>query len=348
MKKNLLLILLSLCLIVGCIGCDTIGDPSGSSDAPGTTEVPYPGSSESPVTNDPDVTTDAVTEPETEPPMDENSIKVSYNVNAVDPGKTFTGLPALEAVQFIVRDYENKNNLPTKRYDFSFGAAKNGEPHSITVDNQKFYDSLATKTLAWDNKSEGKVLYLTFDCGYQYKDLVPRMLDTLKEKGVQATFFCTLDYIEAAPDEVARMINEGHLIGNHTTNHPSDCATISRSELAEEILGVHNYLRVNFGYNCRYFRFPAGVYSENTLELVSSLGYRTAFWSIAHADWDPENQPGVDVSFKTITDRLHPGAVILLHSTSPDNAAILGQYIDYCRAQGYEFRSLDDYKFWDQ
>ena len=75
--------------------------------------------------------------------------------------------------------------------------------------------------------------------------------------------------------------------------------------------------------------------------------YKTVFWSIAHADWDPENQPGVDVSYKTITDRLHPGAVILLHSTSPDNVEILGKFIDYCRSQGYEFRSLDEYEHWN-
>ena len=173
------------------------------------------------------------------------------------------------------------------------------------------------------------------------------MLDTLKEKNVKAAFFCTMSYLKTAPNVVTRMINEGHIVGNHTTNHPSNSAALTRTELAEELLGVHNYLRVKFGYNSEYFRFPAGVYSENALDLVDSVGYKSVFWSIAHTDWDPENQPGVDKSFQTVTERLHPGAVILLHTTSPDNAEILGDFIDYAREQGYEFRTLDQYKYWN-
>ena len=107
-----------------------------------------------------------------------------------------------------------------------------------------------------------------------------------------------MQYIKKAPDEVARIINANHIVGNHSTTHPSNCAAITREELAKEILGVHNYMRVNFGYECKYFRFPTGRYSQNALELVDSVGYRSVFWSIAHADWDPENQPGEEVTFK--------------------------------------------------
>ena len=142
------------------------------------------------------------------------------------------------------------------------------------------------------------------------------------------------------------MITEGHILGNHSVNHPSDSSALSREKLAAELLGVHNHLRVNFGYESRYFRFPTGTYSPNALELVESIGYRSVFWSVAHADWDPEDQPGVDKSFATVTSRLHPGAVILLHTCSPDNVAMLADLIDYARAQGYEFRSLDQYEYW--
>ena len=208
----------------------------------------------------------------------------------------------------MINDPDNARKLSTYSYSFSFGVARNGKPHNTTINNQKRFDDWGTNALAWDNKTEEKVLYLTFDCGYKYKYLVVRMLDTLKEKKVPATFFCTMPYLK--------------------------------------VLGVHNYLRVNFGYECKYFRFPTGRNSESAIDLVNNVGYRSVFWSIAHADWDPEKQPGEEVAFNTITSRLHPGAVILLHSTSPDNAAMLGRIIDYAREQGYEFRSLDDYPGW--
>ena len=116
--------------------------------------------------------------------------------------------------------------------------------------------------------------------------------------------------------------------------------------MALQALAVENYLRVNFGYSARYFRFPSGVYSQNAVQVLSSVGYRSVFWSIAYADWDPENQIGPEKALQTLIDRLHPGAVILLHTTSRDNAQILSDFIDYAIAQGYTFRSLDDYPGW--
>jgi peptidoglycan-N-acetylmuramic acid deacetylase len=270
---------------------------------------------------------------------------LEFNVKI--PEATFSGLPVLNNQKFIVKDPYNKRGLSTSPYAFSFGAAKDGKPHSITVDNQSRFDSFDTNTLAWDNKTEEKVLYLTFDCGYKYKDLDTRILNTLSEKNVKATFFCTIAYARTATSEISRMISDGHIVGNHTANHPSDCSKLTREALALDILELHNYVRANYGYNMKYFRFPGGNYSQDNLDLIDSIGYRTVFWSIAHADWDPEDQPGVEVSFSTLTKRLHPGAVILLHSTSPDNVEILGRFIDYCRAEGYEFRSLDQYGHWN-
>ncbi len=300
-------------------------------------------------TKDPDQTaakTTAKTE-STHPYKNETVVVKSPAVEA-NGGKTYTGNPPLADLTFTLVDPLNKLGISTQKYSHSFGAAKGGKPHSVTVDNQARFDSYGYNALTWDNKSTDKILYLTFDCGYEYENLTNEMLDVLKEKKVKAAFFCTQDYLESAPEIVARMIKEGHIVGNHTVSHPSDCSAITREKMAWEVLGVHNYLRKNFGYECKYFRFPAGCYSPSNLEVVSSMGYRTAFWSLAHADWDPANQPGVDKSFQTITERLHPGAVILLHTTSPDNAAILADYIDYARNQGYEFRSLDQYEHWDQ
>ena len=125
-----------------------------------------------------------------------------------------------------------------------------------------------------------------------------------------AAFFCTLHYLKSSPDAVSRMVGEGHIVGNHTAHHPSDCSALSRQELADEIQEVHNYMRENYGYECGYFRFPGGGYSENALELVQSVGYHSVFWSIAYADWDTKNQPSRNQAYQTLTSRLHPGAVI--------------------------------------
>lgn len=280
------------------------------------------------------------------PVVDENGVIVSNIQPVVEEGTTYTGLPSLQQIEYGVADAKNANCLSTEKFSHAYGIAANGEPHQITVDNQARFDEINHNALAWDNKSSEKTLYLTFDCGYEYENLTGNILDTLKSKDVPAAFFCTLDYLEDAPEFVTRMINEGHIVGNHSTTHPSDSSALSREKMAWELLGVHNYLRVNFGYNSKYFRFPTGTYSVNALEVIDSIGYRSIFWSNAHADWDPENQPGVQKSFDTLTSRLHAGSVILLHACSPDNAAILGDFIDYAESQGYVFKSLDDYKYW--
>ena len=115
--------------------------------------------------------------------------------------------------------------------------------------------------------------------------------------------------------------------------------------MAEELWAVEKYVSDKYGYVMEYFRFPTGGYSHSSLELCSSLGYKSVFWSLAYSDWDTANQNGYDYALKTVKDRLHPGAVILLHAVSDDNVAILGDFIDYAISQGYTFASLDDYNW---
>lgn len=272
---------------------------------------------------------------------------VSYDLENQNGGITYTGLPMLPATQYLLADPMNTRHLSVERIDHAFGAASDGKPHPITVENQQRFDTWGTDGLAWDAITQEKVLYLTFDCGYEYGNITSRILDILKEKQVQTTFFCTMTYLRSAPEVVARMIAEGHNVGNHSLSHPADCAALTREEMLIEALAVENYLRVNFGYSGKYFRFPSGVYSENAMEALHSVGYRSVFWSIAYADWDPENQMGEEAAYQILTQRLHPGAVILLHTTSPDNVAILADFIDECLAQGYRFCSLDDYPGWN-
>ena len=242
---------------------------------------------------------------------------------------------------YSVPDPKNERDLSTERKEHSYGVAKNGQPHSISVEAQKYSASLGKKAFCYDTVTKEKVLYLTFDCGWE-NGCTAVILDTLKEKKVPAAFFCTLDHIDSEPALIRRMIDEGHIVGNHSANH-ADFAKISREHMASEIYECEERLRTEFGYTPTFFRFPEGAYNENAIDLVCSMGYSTAFWSLAYADWDVENSKGGDYAFEKVTSRLHPGAVILLHSVSPDNAQALGRIIDYARENGYEFRALSDF-----
>lgn len=251
-----------------------------------------------------------------------------------------SGFGALDKITYTATDPDNTKGLSTKKISHSHGPASGGKAHYTVVEFQKNMEKYQAFTL--DTSGE-KVLYLTFDCGYEHENLTSKVLDVLKEKGVSATFFCTLDHIKKETDLIARMIKEGHIVGNHSTTHPS-FATINRSKMAKEIEETENYLRENFGYAAKYFRFPAGEYNESALELISSLGYSSVFWSVAYDDWDTSKVRGKDYAIEKVMSRLHPGAIILLHSVSKDNAEALGEIIDKAREQGYRFESIMNYK----
>ncbi len=274
---------------------------------------------------------------------DKRDFSTTQPPSTVGVTSALTGRAIPAKADFTVNDPENTRGLSTKKIEHSFGVAKNSQPHQISVDAQKYFESTGYKAMCYDTKSAEKVLYLTFDCGWE-NGFTDKCLDILKEKNVPAAFFCTLDHIKSTPELIARMINEGHIVGNHSANH-ADFSEISRQQMADEILECDNYLRKNFGYTSPFFRFPEGSYNENALELIDSMGYASVFWSCAYADWDVKAAKGGDYAFDKVTSRLHPGAIILLHSVSPDNAQALGRIIDYARENGYEFKALTDYKF---
>lgn len=249
--------------------------------------------------------------------------------------------------KYTVYDPDNTRGLSTTGQGWRFGYATNGQPHFISIKNQKRFDSLKSKgieALTLDTKSEGKVLYLTFDCGYEYNNNTSKILDVLKAKNEKAAFFCTKPFITGYGNVVQRMIGEGHIVGNHSTTHPV-FTKISRTQMAEELWGVSSILKSKYNYDCKYFRFPAGENSESSLELVTSQGYKSIFWSMAHVDWNISNQPAEADALATVTERLHPGAVILLHTVSNTNVAILDDFFDAAHARGYTFVTLDDYKW---
>lgn len=253
-------------------------------------------------------------------------------------GNTPTGLVPLPEISF--KATENTKGLSEKKLSHSHGPSVGGKVHFTVEEFQKTFEKYGGFT--FDSKSEEKVVYLTFDCGYEYEDLTGKILDTLKGKKVPAAFFCTLDYLESEPEFVARMINEGHIVGNHSASHPS-FAEISREKMAKELETFENYLRSNFGYASRFFRFPAGEYTESALQLVQSLDFVSVFWSAAYDDWDTAKVRGRDYAVEKVMSRLHDGAVILLHAVSKDNADALSEIIDKIRGEGYEFRALTEY-----
>ncbi len=183
--------------------------------------------------------------------------------------------------------------------------------------------------------TDEKVIYLTFDEGYE-NGYTPQILDTLKEKGVKAVFFITKPYAESEPELVRRMIDEGHIVGNHSVHHPSDGLPAHDMDYqTHEVSDLHAYVKENFDYDMCLFRYPAGMFSEQSLAVIQNCGYRSVFWSFAHRDWDPDNQPDPVESLKKLDENLHPGAIYLLHAVSATNTQILGSFIDDARAEGY-------------
>ena len=190
--------------------------------------------------------------------------------------------------------------------------------------------------------TEDKVLYLTFDAGYENGNTAP-ILDALKKHNVSATFFVVGTYIDSEPELIRRMVEEGHAVGNHTWHHP-DMSQISTTEtFQKELEYVENAYREATGQEMtKFYRPPQGKYSESNLKQAQELGYKTVFWSLAYVDWNQDDQPTKEEAFEKLLGRIHPGAVVLLHSTSEANASYLGELLDQWKALGYRFGTLDE------
>lgn len=190
--------------------------------------------------------------------------------------------------------------------------------------------------------TQEKIIYLTFDAGYENGNTA-MILDALKKHGVPATFFLVGNYITTSPDLVKRMVAEGHTVGNHTFHHP-DMSKISTTEsFTQELNSLESlYTEVTGQPMKRFYRPPQGKYSESNLQMAKDLGYHTFFWSLAYVDWYENQQPTHEEAFKKLLGRIHPGAIVLLHSTSKTNAEILDELLTKWEEMGYQFRSLDE------
>lgn len=225
--------------------------------------------------------------------------------------------------------------LQTGSWGLSFRQEHTPPIGNAGVDQLKKYDA------AYLGDTTQQVLYLTFDAGYE-NGCTAQILDVLRDHQVPAAFFLVGNYLEQNPDLVRRMADEGHTVGNHTWSHPDMSKITDPAAFEQELRQVEDLYREITGQQLpQYYRPPQGIYSEENLRLARDLGYQTVFWSLAYVDWNNDDQPTAEEAFSKLIPRTHNGAVVLLHSTSKTNAAILDELLTRWEDAGYRFETLD-------
>ena len=226
--------------------------------------------------------------------------------------------------------------LPTGSWGLSF--REEGAPPigNAGRDQLKAYDA------AYMGSPTEKVIYLTFDSGYE-NGSTAKILDVLKKHEVKAAFFLVGNYIQRNADLVRRMVQEGHIVGNHTMHHPDMSKLSDKAAFAKELQDLEALFKETTGQELpKYYRPPQGLYSESNLKMAQELGYKTVFWSLAYVDWNNDAQPTKEQAFAKLLPRIHPGAVVLLHSTSQTNAEILDELLTKWKEEGYRFSTLEE------
>lgn len=206
---------------------------------------------------------------------------------------------------------------------------------NATADYLKQFDGY------YAENTQAKVLYLTFDAGYE-NGYTAKILDTLKKHKVKAAFFLVGNYLETNPKLVKRMVDEGHIVGNHTYTHPDMSQISTKSNFEKELKDLEKLYKKTVGTDMKkYYRPPQGKYNEKNLKMAKDLGYTTVFWSLAYVDWYESDQPTKSEAFEKLLPRVHPGAIVLLHSTSKTNAEIMDELLTKWEKKGYQFKTLD-------
>ena len=276
----------------------------------------------------------------------ENKIEISgdFEINEIESGEEVSEIQEKEESLEETLDVEVK---PVTTTNLSNTVCAWGFVRKKDAVQPEIYGPYSKVLNAYDGiymgNSNDKRIYLTFDEGYE-NGYTATILDTLKEKNVKAAFFVTMPYVKQNESLIKRMIDEGHIVGNHTVNHPSMPEVTDDTKLEKEVMDLHNYMVENFQYEMTYLRPPKGEYSERTVKMCKDLGYTHVLWSSAYDDWDVNNQKGNDYAKKMILNYSHNGCVMLLHAVSKDNTEVLGSIIDSLREQEYEFYSLDEFE----
>lgn len=203
-------------------------------------------------------------------------------------------------------------------------------------------EELSAYNAFYAGNPSSKVIYLTFDAGYENGNTAP-ILDALKKHNVPATFFVVGNFLKENPDLIRRMQKEGHIVGNHTYTHPDMSKISTKEAFAKELNDLSAlYKEITGKEMIKFYRPPQGKYSESNLQMAKEMGYHTFFWSLAYVDWYQDQQPTKEEAFEKLLGRIHPGAIVLLHSTSSTNAAILDELLTKWEEMGYTFGSLQD------
>ena len=231
------------------------------------------------------------------------------------------------------------NNETNQTMSWGIKRASNNKQPDVGSTNKKLLEENGGICLGKDTE---KIIYLTFDEGYE-AGYTSQILDTLKQNEVKATFFITAHYLNTQQELVKQMIDEGHIVGNHTVSHPS-MPSISNEEIEKEIMQLHQAVYEKFNYEMKYIRPPKGEFNERTLKKTTELGYKTVMWSFAYMDWDEKKQPSIEKAKQIITQNFHCGEIMLLHPNSKTNAEVLDTIIKEAKNQGYEFKLLDEFK----
>lgn len=243
----------------------------------------------------------------------------------------------LVTLTFLIFFYINPGSITASGYGWGYKKSTNHELPDIGK-----YKQLLDKYGAYYADDSGeKNVYLTFDNGYE-QGYTGKILDTLKKENVPATFFVTGYYVESKPDLIKRMVNEGHIIGNHSYHHP-DFSIISKKTMKKELETLEDAVaEISDQKHMKYLRPPQGTFNEQTLEWANELGYIHIFWSLAFTDWNTSKQKGEKHAYEQVMKQIHPGAIALLHTVSSDNAEALPRIINELKEKGYTFKSLDD------
>jgi peptidoglycan-N-acetylmuramic acid deacetylase len=241
-------------------------------------------------------------------------------------------------IALLANAYEKDTLKEASGENWGLGFSTEGQQPTAnaTADELKRLD-----TYFIGNKND-KVIYLTFDAGYE-NGYTSAILDALKKHNVHVTFFLVGNYIITSPDLVKRMVKEGHHVANHTFSHPNMSNISTLDAFRKELEDLEVVFEDTTGEKMvKYYRPPQGKYSENNLKMAQELGYKTFFWSLAYVDWYNDKQPTKEQAFKKLLGRIHPGAIVLLHCTSKTNSEILDELLTKWEEMGYTFGSLDD------
>ena len=207
---------------------------------------------------------------------------------------------------------------------------------NATIEELSRYDAF------YAENTEEKKIYLTFDAGYENGN-TPAILDALKKHEAPATFFVVGNFISENQELIKRMEAEGHIVGNHTMTHPDMSKISTQESFQKELSGVEDiYKEITGKEMTKFYRPPQGIYSTLNLSMAKDMGYHTFFWSLAYVDWYQDNQPDPQEAIEKLTRRIHPGAIVLLHSTSSTNAQILDELLNKWEDMGYSFHSLNE------